>query len=76
VLSFVPNWLLPWLVVLGLFITLMIVTVLPDAVDGVVLVLAVWGIPLGIIGYRHWTGRDADDDGMPVGRLDSLFRRQ
>jgi len=39
-------------------------------------VLVIWGIPLGIVGYRHWTGRDTDDDGMPVGRLDSLFRRR
>jgi hypothetical protein len=76
VLGFVPNWLLPWLAVLGLVITLVVVTVVPDALLGVLLVFVVWGIPLGIVGYRHWTGRDADDDGMPVGRLDSLFRRR
>ena len=75
-LSSVPKWLLPWLVMLGFVITVMLATVVPSAVAGAAVVLVIWGIPLGIVGYRHWTRRDTDDDGMPVGRLDSLFRRR
>ena len=72
----VPQWLLPWLAMLSFVMAVVLAAVLPSALDGVALVLVVWGIPMGIVGYRHWTGRDAADDGMPTGRLDSLLRRK
>jgi hypothetical protein len=62
--------------VLGLVIIVMLAAVISNAEALAVLVLLIWGIPLGIVGYRRRPSRRRDNDGMPVGRLDSLFRRK
>jgi hypothetical protein len=82
VLDFVPRWVLVWSLPL-----LFAAGIVLAALFSLVGLPADWAVvaiafvlfpctPLAILWYRRTHGLERPDDGMPVGRLDSLLRRR